>query len=120
MTVSKTFFKQVIQKDLPVILGEEETPKALMEFERLISAVPRMPPAPGDHEQNVRILYQKLYNELRVRTFKTFLIIGPRPAATAYQPTVLPSRVRDGKARDSDDGLAGAGANEAGRSGCDL
>ena len=49
-----------------MILGEEETPKALMEFERLIAAVPRMPPAPGDHEQNVRILYQKLYNELRV------------------------------------------------------
>lgn len=89
MTVSKTFFKQVIQKDLPVILGEEETPKALMKFERLVSAVPRMPPAPGDHEQNVRILYQKLYNELRVSLTCLIFMAGPRPASLAYQLDVL-------------------------------
>jgi hypothetical protein len=83
---------EVIQRDIPAILSSES--KSTIDFDTLVNSVPRVPAAAGDPDNEVRIRYQKLYDELRV--INNYLIIaifiGSLPTALANQyPLYTPS-----------------------------
>lgn len=77
-TISRAFFKQVILQDVQGILrGNKQPGLGVSEFHRLMLVVPRTSLAQGETKKDVRILYQKLSDELNVTsfTFKTFRIL---------------------------------------------
>lgn len=68
VTISRSFFKQVILRDIPSIYRVPDKDQTSSELDRLFDAVPRTAPNPNDKDTEVRILYEKLYHELRVIT----------------------------------------------------
>jgi hypothetical protein len=63
----------VIQRDIPAIKDDEK--KLSLEFEALILTVPRIPANKSNPDQDIRILYQKLSDELRVKFLLFNLLI---------------------------------------------
>lgn len=55
----------MILKDFPSIKREADDLKTSHEFDRLVESCPRTAPKPGDSDKEVRILYFKLYNEMK-------------------------------------------------------
>ncbi|TNV74030.1 hypothetical protein FGO68_gene14997 [Halteria grandinella] len=64
-TLKKSHFKKIIMRDVPAIQREANDEQTSHEFERLVEACPRTAPKAGDLESEVRIFYDKLYDEMR-------------------------------------------------------